>query len=108
MSPNWSHSALIRGERQSKLGVSPNNICFASTPTRCWCKEVNRFASSLRSICYTQALDFLKPRLMQPCTAVAVPLHHRIFFIRPLHCTQLSRRLPEIAESLDAISGVYL
>jgi hypothetical protein len=54
-----------------------------------------------------QALYFLKPRLMQPCTAIAVPLHYCVFFIRPFNSAQFSRRLPEIAQTLDAISGIY-
>jgi len=53
------------------------------------------------------ALDFLKPRLMQSCTAIAVPLHYCVFFIRPFNSAQFSRRLPEIAQTLDAISGIY-
>jgi len=51
-------------------------------------------------------LDFLKPRLMQSGTSVVIPLDHGVFFIRSFDCAQFSRRLPEIAETLDAISGI--
>jgi hypothetical protein len=54
-----------------------------------------------------QALDFLKPRLVQSGTSVVIPLDHRVFFIRPLHRAQFPRRLSEIAQTLDSISGTY-
>jgi hypothetical protein len=43
---------------------------------------------------------------MQSRTAVVVPFDHPILFVRLLTRTKVSRRLPEIAQTLDAISRI--
>jgi hypothetical protein len=43
---------------------------------------------------------------MQSRTAVVVPFDHRILFVRLLNCAELPGRLPEIAQTLDAITGI--
>ena len=50
--------------------------------------------------------DFFKPRLPDSHTTVVIPFDDRVLFVRLLHCAQLSSRHSEVAQTLDAISGV--
>jgi phage protein D len=50
--------------------------------------------------------DFLKPRLTQSHTTIVVPLDKRVIFVRPHHRSESSRRLSEVAQTHDAISGI--
>ena len=50
--------------------------------------------------------DLLEPRLAQSHSTVVIPLYKRIVFVRLLNCTEFSGRLSEVAQPLDAISGV--
>ncbi len=51
-------------------------------------------------------VDFLKPRLAQSHTSMAIPLYKRVVFIRLLNCSEFSSRLSEISQTLDAITGI--
>ena len=51
-------------------------------------------------------VDFLKPRLAQSHTSIAIPLYKRVVFIRLLNCSEFSSRLSEISQTLDAITGI--
>ena len=70
-------------------------------------RDALRFMNYITQSCPNNSLNLLKPRLMQSRTAVVIPFDHRILFVRLLNRTKLSRRLPEIAQTLDAISGIY-
>jgi hypothetical protein len=50
--------------------------------------------------------EFLERRLVQSRSTVMIPLHKRVVFIRLLHRTQLPSRNPEVAQTLDAITGI--
>jgi hypothetical protein len=50
--------------------------------------------------------DFFEPRLVQSHSTVIVPLYKRIVFVRLLNCAEFSSRFSEVAQPLDAISGV--
>jgi hypothetical protein len=53
------------------------------------------------------SLNLLKPRLMQSRTAVVVPFDHRVVFVSLHNCAEFPRPLPEIAQTLNAISGIW-
>jgi hypothetical protein len=44
--------------------------------------------------------------LSKPHTTVVIPLHDRIIFVGTLNCAEFSSRLSEVAQALDAISGI--
>jgi hypothetical protein len=50
--------------------------------------------------------DFFKPRLPDSHTTVVIPFDDRVLFVSSLNCAQLSSRHSEIAQPLNAISGV--
>jgi hypothetical protein len=112
-------SSSDRPGKQPEIDSSPRSCCLhpERRPQRVTFRilladdhPVFRLGRSSRSrpVGKTAPLDFLKPGLVQPCAAIAVPLHYRVFFIRPLNCAQFPRRSSEIAEPLDAISGIQL
>jgi len=51
-------------------------------------------------------LDLLERRLMESHTTVIVPFDDRVIFVRLLNCAEFSSRLSEVAQTLDAISGI--
>jgi hypothetical protein len=53
-------------------------------------------------------LNFFKPRLVQSCTTVIIPLYDCVFFIRSLNCAEFFSRLSEVTQALDPISGTQL
>ena len=44
---------------------------------------------------------------MESHTAVIIPFHDRIIFVRLLNCAEFSTWLSEVAQTLDAISGTH-
>jgi hypothetical protein len=52
-------------------------------------------------------LNLLERRLMKSLTTVVIPFDERVFFSL-LNCPQLSGRLPEVAQTLHAISGILV
>jgi hypothetical protein len=51
-------------------------------------------------------LDLLERRLMESHTTVIVPFDDRVIFVSLLNCAEFSSRLSEVAQTLDAISGI--
>jgi hypothetical protein len=45
---------------------------------------------------------------VQSHTTVIVPFDDRVIFVSLLDCVEFSRRLSEVAQTLDAISGIQL
>jgi hypothetical protein len=43
---------------------------------------------------------------VQSHTTVIIPFNDRVLFVRFLNCAELPRRLSEVAQPLDAISGI--
>ena len=43
---------------------------------------------------------------MDPHTTVIIPLDDRVLFVSLLNCSEFSIRLSEVAQTLDAISGI--
>jgi hypothetical protein len=39
-------------------------------------------------------------------TTVIIPFDDRVIFVRLLNCAEFSRRLSEVAQTLDTISGI--
>ena len=51
-------------------------------------------------------LNLLEPRLAESHTTVIIPFDDRVVFVSLLNCAELSKWLSEIAQTLDAISGI--
>jgi hypothetical protein len=51
-------------------------------------------------------LNLLERRLAQSLTTVTIPLNDRVIFVGLFDCAKFSGRLSEIAQTLDAISGI--
>jgi len=50
--------------------------------------------------------NLLERRLVHPHATVIIPLHDRVIFVSLLNCAEFSSRLSEVAQPLDAISGI--
>jgi len=44
--------------------------------------------------------------LLESLASIIIPFDHSILLVSLLDCAQLSRRLSEVAQTLDAISGL--
>jgi len=53
-------------------------------------------------------LSLLKPRLVVSHTTSIFPSDDRVIFVSLLDCTEFSARLSEVAQTLDAISGIQV
>ena len=51
-------------------------------------------------------LNLLKRRLVDSRTTVIIPFDNRVIFVSSLNCAEFSCRLSEVAQTLDAISGI--
>ena len=51
-------------------------------------------------------LNFLEPRLAESHTTIIIPFDDCVIFVRLLHCAKISSRHSEVAQTLDAISGI--
>jgi hypothetical protein len=51
-------------------------------------------------------LNLLEPRLAESHTTVIIPLDDRVIFVSLLNCAQFPSRRSEVAQTLDAISGI--
>jgi hypothetical protein len=51
-------------------------------------------------------LNLLEPWLVEPHATAIIPFDDRLNFIRLLNCAEFSSRLSEVAQTLDAISGI--
>jgi hypothetical protein len=51
-------------------------------------------------------LNLLERRLVDSHTTVIIPFDDRVIFVRLLNCAEFSSRLSEVAQTLDAISGI--
>lgn len=51
-------------------------------------------------------LNLLERWLVQSLTTVIIPFNDRVIFVGLLHCAEFSSRLSEVAQTLDAISGI--
>jgi hypothetical protein len=51
-------------------------------------------------------LNLLEPRLAESLTTVIIPLDDRVIFVSLLNCAQFPSRRSEVAQTLDAISGI--
>ena len=51
-------------------------------------------------------LNFLEPRLAESHTTIIIPFDDCVIFVRLLDCTKISSRHSEVAQTLDAISGI--
>jgi hypothetical protein len=54
------------------------------------------------------ALNLLEPRLVESHTTGIIPFDDRVIFVSLLHCAELPSRLSEVAQTLDAISGIQV
>jgi len=50
-------------------------------------------------------LNLLERGLVDSHTTVIIPFDNRVVFVSSLNCSEFSRRLSEVAQTLDAISG---
>jgi len=55
---------------------------------------------------WPDGLNLLEPGLVKSLTTVIIPFDDRVIFVRLLNCAEFSSRLPEVAQPLDAISGI--
>ena len=53
-------------------------------------------------------LNLLERRLVNSHAAVVIPLDDRVLFVSSLDCAEFSRRLSEVAQTFDTISGSQL
>src|ERR1700685_4836450 len=51
-------------------------------------------------------LNLLERRLVESHAPVIIPFDDRVLFVRSLNCSELPRRLSEVAQTLDPISGI--
>jgi hypothetical protein len=51
-------------------------------------------------------LDLLEQRLVESHTTVIIRFDDRVIFVGLLRCAEFSHRLSEVAQTLDAISGI--
>jgi len=51
-------------------------------------------------------LKFFERWLVESHTTVIIPFDDRVIFVRLLNCAEFSSRLSEVAQTLDAISGI--
>ena len=51
-------------------------------------------------------LNLLERRLVHSHTSVIIPLDDRVIFVSLLNCAEFSSRFSEVAQPLDAISGI--
>jgi hypothetical protein len=51
-------------------------------------------------------LNLLERRLVESHTTVIIPFDDRVILVSLLNCAQFSSRLSEVAQTLDAISGI--
>jgi hypothetical protein len=51
-------------------------------------------------------LNLLEPRLVESHTTSIIPFDDRVIFVSLLHCAEFPSRLSEVAQTLDAISGI--
>lgn len=51
-------------------------------------------------------LYLLERGLVHSHTSVIIPFHDRVIFVSLLNCAQFSSRFSEVAQPLDAISGI--
>jgi hypothetical protein len=51
-------------------------------------------------------LNFLKPGLVESRATVIIPFDDRVIFVGLFNCAEFSSRLSEVAQTLDAISGI--
>jgi len=90
----------------SRIGVSPL-IWFTPFSLLAFRGECSRLASDLADRPnHLVAGDLLEPRLVHSHTTVIIPFDDRVLFVRLLNCAELPRRLSEVAQTLDAISGM--
>jgi hypothetical protein len=50
--------------------------------------------------------DFLEPWLVESHATVVIPLDNRVLIVRLFNGAQLPSRFSEVAQTLDAISGI--
>jgi hypothetical protein len=62
------------------------------------------FPRSIPSL--ARRLNLLEPRLVESHTTGIIPFDDRVIFVRLLNCAEFSTRLSEVAQPLDAISGI--
>jgi len=77
-------------------------VSLTSQNLRIWPQKLGR---SAQPCC---GLDLLERRSVQSHTTVIVPFDDRVIFVSLLDCVEFSRRLSEVAQTLDAISGIQL
>jgi hypothetical protein len=53
-------------------------------------------------------LSLLEPRLMESPTTGIIPFYDRVIFVCLLNCAEFPSRLSEVAQTLDAISGLQV
>ncbi len=53
-------------------------------------------------------LNLLEPRLVESHTTGIIPFDDRVVFVCLLNCTEFPSRLSEVAQTLDAISGIQV
>jgi len=92
-------------------------ICFsfkeASSSSKARVKAMMPLASNL-SVIFPRVdarpwpgdLNLLEPRLVESHTTVIIPFDDRVIFVNLLNCAEFSSRLSEVAQTLDAISGI--
>jgi hypothetical protein len=51
-------------------------------------------------------VNLFERRLVESHPPVVIPPDHRVLFVSSLNCAELSSRLAEVAQTLDAISGI--
>jgi hypothetical protein len=68
--------------------------------------ELNESPSADSRYLTSCGLHFLKPPLVDSLATVIVPLDDRVLIICLFNCAQLPSRFSEVAQSLDAISGI--
>lgn len=104
------HTALRRGRRQLEDGaVSAGNASgraieiarLIKNQVAVWVTVIPAASEALNA-----GLHLLKRRLVESHTTVIIPFDDRVSFVSLLHCAEFSRRLSEVTQTLDAISGI--
>jgi hypothetical protein len=64
------------------------------------------FIPDRRTTHLVAGLNLLERRLVQSLTTVTIPFNDRVIIVGLFDCAEFSGRLSEVAQTLDAISGI--
>jgi hypothetical protein len=75
-------------------------------PAKNGVKAFRVWLEARKALALVRGLNFLERRLVESHTTVIIPFDDRVIFVRLLNCAEFSSWLSEVAQSLDATSGI--